>query len=369
VSSSSGQTSSRGARCDVSPGTDRLGGVGMHCSFHPSSSTNVLDHALARTLKMLADSAHSTVKLARLFHEVEPACSDDVLFERLKVTTIFARLAPLQKARIIRLLRANNHVVGYLGDGINDAPSLKAADVGISVNNAVDIAKESADIILLKKSLMVLEDGVVEGRKTFTNIIKYIRMGASSNFGNMLSMTGASLFLPFLPMLPIQILLNNFLYDLSQIGIPSDKVDRENLIKPKRWDIAGIRRFMMVFGPLSSIFDFTTYAILYFFYKADPAFFHTGWFLESLLTQTLVIYVIRTSKIPFVQSTPSAFMMFTSIAIIAVGLVIPFTPFSKPLGFVVPPSSYLVALMFLVAGYLLLVQSVKIWFVRKYSYD
>jgi Mg2+-importing ATPase len=230
------------------------------------------------------------------------ACSDDDLSERLKVTTIFARLAPLQKARIIRLLRSNNHVVEYLGDGINDAPSLKAADVGISVNNAVDIAKESADIILLKKSLMVLEDGVVEGRKTFTNIIKYIRMGASSNFGNMLSMTGASLFLPFLPMLPIQILLNNFLYDLSQIGIPSDKVDRENLIKPKRWNIASIRRFMVIFGPLSSLFDFSTYAILFFVYKADPAFFHTGWFLESLLTQTLVIYVIRTSKIPFVQS-------------------------------------------------------------------
>jgi len=286
----------------------------------------------------------------------------------VETTNVFARLSPLQKERIIRLLRENGHVVGYLGDGINDAPALKASDVGISVNNAVDIAKESADIILLKKSLMVLEDGVVEGRKTFGNIIKYIRMGASSNFGNMFSMTGASLFLPFLPMLPMQILLNNFLYDISQVGIPTDHIDREYLLKPKRWDVGAIKRFMFVFGPISSVFDFLTFFILLKVFSAKPDLFHTGWFLESLLTQTLVIYVIRTGKIPFVQSRPSRFMVLTSVSIVLVGLSLPFTSAAEFLGFVKPPVPYFAVLAILLALYLSTVQMAKVWFTKKFGY-
>ena len=200
--------------------------------------------------------------------EIVEKANDNELKEMVKTTSVFARLSPLQKERIIRALRANNHTVGYLGDGINDAPALKAADVGISVNNAVDIAKESADIILLKKSLMVLEDGVIEGRKTFGNILKYIKMGASSNFGNMFSMTGASIFLPFLPMLPIQILLNNFLYDVSQIAIPSDEVDKDYLLKSRPWNIEYIKKFIILIGPISSIFDFVTFGVLLWVFHA-----------------------------------------------------------------------------------------------------
>jgi len=286
-----------------------------------------------------------------------------------ETTNVFARLSPLQKERVIRLLRARGHVVGYLGDGINDAPALKAADVGISVNNATDIAKESADIILLKKSLSVLEDGVVEGRKTFANIIKYIRMGASSNFGNMFSMTGASLFLPFLPMLPIQILLNNFLYDISQLAIPTDRVDRDYLLKPKRWDIRSLARFMVFFGPISSIFDFLTFWVLYHVYKATPSFFHTGWFLESLITQTLIIHVIRTEKIPFLESASSPFLMIMSVSIIGIGLIIPFGPLAAAFGFVEPPSSYLVVLFFMVLGYLTATQTAKQVYSSLYGFD
>ncbi len=295
--------------------------------------------------------------------------SVDELKQHIESTTVFARLAPLQKEMIIDLLRKNGHVVGYLGDGINDAPSLKAADVGISVNNAVDIAKESADIILLKKSLMVLEDGVVEGRKTFGNIIKYIRMGASSNFGNMFSMTGASLFLPFLPMLPIQILLNNFLYDISQVGIPTDNVETTYLSRPRRWNVSSIKNFMIVFGPISSAFDFLTFGTLIWVFRASPALFHTGWFLESLLTQTTVIHVIRNSKIPFVESPPSKFLLLTTFIIVSIALLLPFTPLAKPFGFVVPPASLLVAIFFIVIGYLVTVQAVKRRFIRKYGYE
>lgn len=295
--------------------------------------------------------------------------NDEEIRELVKNTTVFARLSPLQKERVIHALHANGHIVGYLGDGINDAPSLKAADVGISVNNAVDIAKESADIILLRKSLMVLEDGVVEGRKTFGNIVKYIKMGSSSNFGNMFSMTGGSIFLPFLPMLPIQILLNNFLYDVSQVAIPTDKVDKEYLRKPRPWDVAYIRKFMIIIGPISSIFDFITYGVMLFVFHSSAALFHTGWFIESLCTQTLVIYVIRTAKIPFVESMPSKFLMFTSLLIVAIGIIIPFSPLAKPFGFVAPPPAYFIALFFIVASYLFLVQVAKKWFIKKYGYD
>lgn len=295
--------------------------------------------------------------------------SEQQLVEAVKNVTVFSRLSPLQKEQIIRALHKNNHTVGYLGDGINDALALKAADVGISVDNAADIAKESADIILLQKSLTVLEDGVVEGRKTFGNILKYIKMGSSSNFGNMFSMTGASIFLPFLPMLPIQILLNNFLYDLSQVAIPSDDVDEEYLQKARPWNIGYIKRFMIVMGPVSSVFDFITFGVLWFIFHASESFFHTGWFLESLLTQTLVIHVIRTGKIPFVESKPSPFLIFTSIYIVTVGLFIPFTPLGARFGFVIPPALYFLALFIIVFSYLFCVQLVKQWFIKKYGYE
>ncbi len=294
--------------------------------------------------------------------------SDGELQRLVETTSVFARLSPLQKERIIHLLHANKHIVGYIGDGINDAPALKASDVGISVNNAVDVAKETADIILLKKSLMVLRDGVIEGRKTFGNIVKYIKMGSSSNFGNMFSMTGASLFLPFLPMLPIQILLNNFLYDLSQIAIPTDEVDREYLMKPRPWNIESIKKFMIIIGPISSIFDFLTFGVLLIIH-ASQDLFHTGWFLESLCTQTLVIHVIRTGKIPFVESKPSRFLILTSLLIIAAGLIIPFSPLAKGFGFVQPPLFYFAILLGIIAAYLFTVQMVKSWFVKKYGYQ
>jgi Mg2+-importing ATPase len=291
------------------------------------------------------------------------------LKDLVKTTSVFARLSPLQKERVIHALHENKHIVGYLGDGINDAPALKASDVGISVNNAVDIAKESADIILLEKSLLVLQDGVIEGRRTFGNIVKYIKMGSSSNFGNMFSMTGASLFLPFLPMLPIQILLNNFLYDLSQIAIPSDEVDNEYLLKSRPWNVNYIKKFMIFIGPISSIFDFITFAVLLFIFHAAQPLFNTGWFLESLCTQTLVIHVIRTGKIPFIESRPSQFLMFTSIYIVTIGLGIPLTVMGKYFGFVTPPLLYFPVLAVIVACYLYTVQIAKKWFIGRYGYE
>jgi Mg2+-importing ATPase len=300
--------------------------------------------------------------------EVEKA-SDKELTNMVKSVNVFSRLSPLQKERIIRALHRNNHTVGFLGDGINDTPALKAADVGISVDNAVDIAKESADIILLQKNLMVLGDGVIEGRRTFGNILKYIKMGSSSNFGNMFSMIGASLFLPFLPMLPIQILLNNFLYDLSQIAIPSDDVDEEYLLESRPWNVNYIKKFMLIIGPISSIFDFITFGVLWFIFRTSEPLFHTGWFLESLCTQTLVIHIIRTGKIPFIESKPSQFLMFTSIYIVTIGLVIPFTPLGQHFGFVIPPPLYFLALIMIVVTYLFSVQAVKKWFIKKYGYE
>ncbi|MDD5154942.1 MAG: magnesium-translocating P-type ATPase [Candidatus Omnitrophica bacterium] len=295
--------------------------------------------------------------------------SDKELQELAKTATVFARLSPMQKERLIHALHENKHIVGYLGDGINDAPALKASDVGISVNNAVDIAKESADIILLKKSLMVLEDGVIEGRRTFGNIVKYIKMGSSSNFGNMFSMTGGSLFLPFLPMLPIQILLNNFLYDVSQVAIPTDAVDKDYLTKPRPWNVNAIKKFMIIIGPISSIFDFLTYGVMLFIFHASAPLFHTGWFIESLCTQTLVIHIIRTGKIPFIESRPSRFLIITSIFIVSIGILIPFSPLAQPFGFVAPPAAYFAALFFIVVAYLFMVQAVKKWFIKKYGSD
>jgi len=294
--------------------------------------------------------------------------SDLALKDLVRITTVFARLSPLQKERVIHALHENGHIVGYLGDGINDAPALKSSDVGISVNNAVDIAKESADIILLEKSLLVLEDGVLEGRRTFGNILKYIKMSSSSNFGNMISMTGASLFLPFLPMLPIQILLNNFLYDVSQVAIPTDNVDSDYLLKPRGWDIKSIRRFMLTFGPISSLFDFLTFGLLLFIFKATQQQFQTGWFLESLCTQTFIIHVIRTAKIPFLESRSSSFLVGMSVFIVAAAFVITSSPFGKLFGFIPPTWSYGLTLLGIVLCYLVLTQKIKVWYIKKYGY-
>lgn len=295
--------------------------------------------------------------------------TDDQLKELVKTTTVFARLSPLQKERVIDALHRNGHTVGFLGDGINDAPALKAADVGISVNNAVDIAKESADIILLQKNLMVLRDGVLEGRRVFGNIFKYIKMGASSNFGNMFSMAGSCLILPFLPMFPIQIILNNFLYDASQVAIPTDEVDEEYLLKSRSWNINYIVKFMMYFGPLSSVFDYMTWGIMIFVYHANQATFATCWFIESMCTQLLVIHIIRTGKIPFVESWPSPFLIFTSIYIVSIALVLPYTPLGAYFKFVLPPGTFFLFLIFIVGIYLWSVQVLKTWFVKKYGYE
>lgn len=290
---------------------------------------------------------------------------------------IFVKLSPIQKEEIVRQLRANGHVVGFLGDGINDAPAMRAADVGISVDTAVEVAKESADIVLLEKSLGVLEEGIVEGRKVFANIVKYIRMASSSNFGNMFSVLGASYLLPFLPMKPIQVLANNLLYDLSQTAIPSDNVDKEVMEKPLRWDVQGIRRFMLFLGPVSSIFDYLTFALLWFFYDCKLYFrhhfyedlFQTGWFVQSLLTQTLIVHVIRTKKIPIFESSASAPMIITTLLIMAVGAYLPYSPFASTLGFVSLPASYWLWMLLFLGSYALLAHKVKLWFFNRFGGD
>lgn len=288
---------------------------------------------------------------------------------RVSETSLFARVSPAHKRRIIQVLQQQGHVVGFLGDGINDAPALRAADVGISVDTAVDIAKESADAILLEKDLNVVNEGVVEGRKVFANILKYVRMGASSNFGNMLSVLGASLFLPFVPMLPLQILLNNLLYDFSQVPIPTDQVDAELVTKPRPWSMNMIFKYIVVLGPISSIFDYLTYfLLLYFFGCWDPArasFFQTGWFLESLLTQTLIIHVIRTNRLPFLQSMASWPLLLMTLATLCIGISLPYSPLAVALGFVPMPWSYWGLVIPLVLGYLALTQIIKSWMLRR----
>ncbi len=291
--------------------------------------------------------------------------SDPALGAVAERARIFARVSPIQKNRIVRALHARGHVVGCLGDGINDAPALRSADVGVSVQNAVDVAKDAADIILLEKRLAVLHDGVVEGRRSFGNIMKYVLMGTSSNFGNMLSMAAASLFLPFLPMLPLQILLNNFLYDLSQVPIPSDRVDGTYMLKPKRWNIAFIRRYMLLLGPLSSLFDFATFAVMLVVFHAGPALFRTGWFVESLATQTLVIFVIRTADRPW-ASRPSAALALGVAGAAATGALLPFTPLAAWLGFVPLPPLFFAVLVGMIVAYLGLVEVTKRWFYRAY---
>jgi Mg2+-importing ATPase len=295
--------------------------------------------------------------------------SDAALAEAAGQTVLFARLSPGHKQRVIRALRSKGHTVGFLGDGINDAPALRAADVGISVDTAVDVAKESADAILLEKSLLVLDAGVVEGRKVFANILKYIRMGASSNFGNMFSVLGASIFLPFVPMAPIQVLTNNLLYDFSQVPIPTDEVDPELVARPRPWAIDRIAKFILLIGPCSSVFDYTTYFLmLYVFGCWDPArasLFQTGWFVESLLTQTLIIHIIRTNRVPFLQSRPSWPLLLTSLLIMVVGVYLPFSPVGPALGFTALPGLYWPFLVLTLTCYVLLTQAVKTWLLRR----
>jgi Mg2+-importing ATPase len=291
---------------------------------------------------------------------------DHALQAQVETANLFCRVTPAQKNRVILALKARGHTVGYLGDGINDAPSLHSADIGISVDGAVDVAKEAADMILLRHDLQVLHAGVMEGRRTFSNIMKYIMMGTSSNFGNMFSMAGASLFLPFLPMLPAQILLNNLLYDISEVAIPMDRVDEEDLRTPRHWDMTFIRKFMWIIGPVSSVFDFITFFVMLKLFKAGEALFHTGWFIESMATQVLVIFIIRTRRNPF-RSRPNAWLTTTSLAVVMMAVALPFTPAGGYLGFVAPPPLFFVILLGLVCGYLMAAEVAKRWFYRHYA--
>jgi Mg2+-importing ATPase len=316
--------------------------------------------------------------------------ADAQLLEAVETVDVFARLSPAHKQRIVKALQQKGHVVGFMGDGINDAPALRAADVGISVDNAVDIAKESADVILLEKNLMVLEEGVLEGRKVFVNILKYVRMGASSNFGNMFSVIGASAWLPYVPMAPIQVLSNNLLYDFSQVPIPTDNVGPQQINRPRPWHIGEIARFIVFIGPISSIFDYTTYAMMWFVFKCNQitlaappelaarftnpssvdntyaaALFHTGWFVESLMTQTLIIHVIRTNLIPFIQSRASWQLTLTTFAIMAIGAWLPYSPLASALGFVPLPLLFWPLLLLTLGCYVGLTQIVKAWLLKK----
>ena len=295
---------------------------------------------------------------------------------------VFVKLSPVQKEQIVQALQRSNHVVGFMGDGINDAPALKAADVGISVDSAVDVAKEAADIVLLEKSLLVLEEGIIEGRKVFANITKYIRMGASSNFGNMFSVVGASYLLPFLPMQPIQILTNNLLYDFSQTGIPSDHVDEELVARPLKWNISNIKRFMVFIGPISSIFDYATFALMWFFFRCSlfadasvgagqrlhlASLFQTGWFVESLLTQTLIVHIIRTRRIPFIESRASLPMILTTLAVMGIGAWLPYSPFAGALGMVPLPPVYWAWIGSFLLTYAVMTHLVKTWFMKRFG--
>jgi Mg2+-importing ATPase len=299
--------------------------------------------------------------------------SDAELAQAVETFDVFARLTPAQKDRIVRLLKSRGHVVGFLGDGINDAAALRTADIGISVDSGVDIAKEAADIILLEKSLMILEEGVVEGRKTFVNMLKYIKMAASSNFGNVFSVLVASAFLPFLPMLPVQLLVQNLLYDISQTAIPFDNVDDELLRKPQRWNPGELGRFMVFFGPISSIFDILTYALMWFVFAANSperqTLFQSGWFVEGLLTQTLIVHTIRTQKIPFVQSRASPPLMFMTGAIMAAGVFIAMGPVSRYFKMQPLPLVYFAFLAAILTGYMALTQAMKGFYARRYGWQ
>jgi Mg2+-importing ATPase len=290
---------------------------------------------------------------------------DDALAALVPETVVFARVTPEHKARVVRVRRAHGGGgVAFLGDGVNDALALHAADVGISVDSATDVAKDAADVILLEKDLDVLADGVAEGRRIFANTIKYVLMGTSSNFGNMFSAAGASLFLAFLPMLPSQILLNNLLYDASQLAIPTDNVDEEQLRRPSHWDIGFVRRFMLVFGPLSSVFDFLTFAVMLGVFHAGPERFRSGWFVESLATQTLVIFAIRTRRTPFFRSRAGRPLILAALGVVALGTILPGSPLGPILGFQPLPAGYFAVLVAMVLAYLGLIEAGKRLFYR-----
>ena len=288
---------------------------------------------------------------------------DPALAVQAQRADALCRVSPNQKCRILRALRHRGHVVGFLGDGVNDAPALHEADVGVSVDSAVDVAKEAADMILLDRDLGVLHDGVIEGRRTYANVMKYIMMGTSSNFGNMFSMAGASLMLPFLPMLPVQILLNNLLYDLSEAPIPLDEVDAEYVRHPHDWDPDFIRRFMLTLGPVSSVFDFATFWLLLTVFHAEAALFRTGWFIESMATQVLVIFVIRTRSAPW-RSRPSPWLIAAALGVVATAVLLPFSPLASLLGFVSPPLELLLIAV-LALAYLACAEAAKRWFYRR----
>ncbi|HEV3414926.1 MAG TPA: magnesium-translocating P-type ATPase [Puia sp.] len=338
-------------------------------------------HTLGVGLKVLTgDNEIVTMKICRdvgipinhvvMGHDLE-RMGDEELTGRIDEISIFAKLSPAQKSRVVKILQTKGHTVGFMGDGINDAAALRDADVGISVDTAVDIARESADIILLEKDLMVLRKGVIYGRRTFGNIIKYIKMTASSNFGNMFSMLGASALLPFLPMLPIQILVQNLLYDMSQISIPWDRMDADYIEQPRKWDAGGISKFMIFIGPISSIFDYATYALMWFVFKANsPAnqsLFQSGWFIEGLLSQTLIVHMIRTRKIPFIQSWATAPVLALTTVIMAIGVWLPFSGFAAALQMQPLPLAYFPWLIGILLAYCMLTQVVKVWFIRKFQ--
>jgi Mg2+-importing ATPase len=291
--------------------------------------------------------------------------SDDELEAAIPATTVFARISPDQKSRIIKVARRTGRDVAYMGDGVNDAVALHHADVGISVDSGTDVAKDAADVVLLDKDLGVLAEGVMEGRRIFANTMKYVLMATSSNFGNMFSAAGASAFLSFLPMLPSQILLNNLLYNAGQLVIPTDRVDEEALARPAAWDMKYIRRFMSIFGPISSIFDFLTFYVMLSLLHAGHVEFRTGWFVESIATQTLVVYVIRTRRVPFFRSRPSRAMLFVPTGAAVVGAVLPYTGLANLFGFSVLPTRFFLLLFAMVVVYLALVESAKIWFFRR----
>src|SRR5471032_3274118 len=350
----------------------------------PKESTAPALRALAEhgvTVKVLTGDNHLvTAKICRevglTVHGVLQGpqlddMDDATLAKAAEDNTVFAKLSPLHKERLVRALRGNGHIVGFMGDGINDAPALRAADIGISVDSAVDIAKESADIILLEKSLMVLEEGVLEGRRTFSNMLKYIRMTASSNFGNVFSVLVASAFIPFLPMLSIHLLLQNLIYDISQLALPWDKMDKEYLRKPRKWDAKNIGRFMLWIGPTSSIFDMTTFALMWYVFAANSveaqALFQSGWFIEGLLSQTLVVHMLRTQKIPFFQSTASLPIIVMTCLAVSIGIYLPFSQLGTLVGLVPLPMAYFPWLVGTLLAYCVVAQSMKVFYIRRFK--
>lgn len=338
-----------GARASL----DRLAELGVEVKIATGDGAVVAERLLAQ----LGRANGGT-----LTGDAVDALSDPDLAEAARAASIFARVSPEQKARIVRVLRKRGRAVGFLGDGVNDALALHGADIGISVDSAVDVAKDAADVLLLEKDLGVLADGVTEGRRVFSNTIKYVLMGTSSNFGNMFSASVASIVLPFLPMLPGQILLNNLLYDSSQLAIPSDHVDAEQLRAPAHWDIGAIRRFMLLFGPISSLFDFATFWLMLSVLHAAPPELRSGWFIESIATQTLIVFAIRTRRVPFLRSRASLPLTIAALAVVAVGTWLPFSPLAGVLGFTPLPAPFLLALVGMVVAYLALVEAAKVWY-------